>query len=117
MHCIWELGVKARELEARWPRITLGRRLWQQRCYNDARSSEVERIAQMVAELATNEHLLLKHKLGKASSAHLTLPNDEYLSSETGREHERSRLPIVLQLSCLHPLLHGIMGSLVVAGR
>ena len=71
----------------------------------------------MVAQLAINEHLLLKHKLGKASSAHLTLPNDEYLSNGKGREHERSRLPIVLQLSCLHPLLHGIMGSLVVAGR
>ena len=41
----------------------------------------------MVAQLATNEHLLLKHKLGKASSAHLTLPNDEYLSNENGREH------------------------------
>ena len=54
--------------------------------------------------MATNEHLLLKHKLGKASSAHLTLPNDEYLYNEKRREHERSRLPIGPQLSCLPDL-------------
>ena len=32
-------------------------------------------------QLATNEHVLLNQKLGKASSAHPAVPNDEYLSN------------------------------------
>ena len=34
----------------------------------------------------------------------MTVPNDEYLSIEKGSEHERSRLPIGPQLSCLPDL-------------